>query len=45
MDKAKESGLDIKVTRWNVRGVRQLAKLKQVMNRIKDLKSQIVFLQ
>uniref|UniRef100_A0A669DA51 Reverse transcriptase domain-containing protein n=1 Tax=Oreochromis niloticus TaxID=8128 RepID=A0A669DA51_ORENI len=36
---------DIKVTSWNVRGLRKLIKLKQVISRIKQLKSKIVFLQ
>lgn len=36
---------DIKITSWNVRGLKKLIKLKQVMNRIKHLKSKIVFLQ
>lgn len=35
----------IKITSWNVRGLREIAKIKQVLNRIKQLKSQIVFLQ
>lgn len=45
MEKTKQSRLDTKITSWNVRGIRKLAKLKQVMNRIKFLKSKIVFLQ
>jgi len=46
MEKTKQnSSLDIKITSWNVRGMRKLAKLKQVLNRIKYLKSKIVFLQ
>lgn len=36
---------DIKVTSWNVRGLRKLTKVKQVLNRIKQLKSKIIFLQ
>uniref|UniRef100_A0AAQ5X3B6 exodeoxyribonuclease III n=1 Tax=Amphiprion ocellaris TaxID=80972 RepID=A0AAQ5X3B6_AMPOC len=36
---------DIKITSWNVRGLRRLIKLKQVINRIKQLKSKIIFLQ
>lgn len=36
---------NIKITSWNVRGVRDLAKIKQVLNRIKQLKSHIIFLQ
>lgn len=44
MEKIKDS-LDIKITSWNVRGIRELAKLKQVLNRIKHLKSKIFFLQ
>ncbi len=36
---------EIKITRWNVRGLRKLTKLKQVINRLKHLGSKIVFLQ
>lgn len=36
---------DIKITSWNVRGLRKRIKLKQVINRIKQLKSKIIFLQ
>lgn len=39
------SSLNIEITCWNVRGMRKLAKLKQVLDRIKYLKSKIVFLQ
>lgn len=35
----------IKITSWNVRGLRKRIKLKQVINRIKQLKSKIIFLQ
>ena len=35
----------IKITSWNVRGLREIAKIKQVLNRIRQLKCQIVFLQ
>ena len=35
----------IKITSWNVRGLREIAKIKQVLNRLKQLKSQVVFLQ
>lgn len=35
----------VKITSWNVRGLREIAKLKQVFNRIRQLRSQIVFLQ
>lgn len=41
----KVSGFKIIITSWNVRGIRKLIKLKQVLNRIKYLKSKIVFLQ
>lgn len=40
-----QSIFNIKATSWNVRGLRKLTKLKQVINRIKQLKSKIVFLQ
>lgn len=36
---------DIKITSWNVRGMRKPIKLKQVINRIKELRSKIVFIQ
>lgn len=36
---------EIKITSWNVRGLRKLTKLKQVINRLKHLRSKIVFLQ
>ena len=42
---SQSSSLDIKVTSWNVRGRRKLAKLKQVLNRVKYLEYKIVFLQ
>ena len=46
MEKSKQkSSQDIKITCWNVRGMRKLAKMKQVLNRIKYLKSKIIFLQ
>lgn len=37
--------MEVIVSSWNVRGIRKLAKLKQVMNRLKHFKSKIVFLQ
>lgn len=38
--------LDIRVTSWNVRGLKKnLIKLKQAISRIKQLKSQIIFPQ
>lgn len=37
--------LDIKIISWNVHGMRKLAILKQVLDRIKYLKSKIIFLQ
>lgn len=40
-----EQTSDIKITSWNVRGMRKLTKLKQVMARIKQLKSKIIFIQ
>lgn len=36
---------EIKITSWNVRGLNKLVKLKRVLDRIKLLKSQIIFLQ
>lgn len=36
---------EIKITCWNVRGLRKLVKLKQVINRLKQFRSKIVFLQ
>uniref|UniRef100_A0A671UG02 exodeoxyribonuclease III n=1 Tax=Sparus aurata TaxID=8175 RepID=A0A671UG02_SPAAU len=36
---------NIKITSWNVRGLRKITKLKQVMSRIRHLKSKIIFLQ
>lgn len=36
---------DLQFTSWNVRGLNKLVKLKQVMNRIQQLKAKIVFLQ
>ena len=36
---------EIKITCWNVRGLRKLTKLKQIINRLKHLRSKIVFLQ
>ena len=39
------SGLDIKFTSWNCRGLQKLKKVKQVMGRLKDLQSRIIFLQ
>uniref|UniRef100_A0A3B5R0Z3 Reverse transcriptase domain-containing protein n=1 Tax=Xiphophorus maculatus TaxID=8083 RepID=A0A3B5R0Z3_XIPMA len=41
----KGNGLNIKITSWNVRGIRKLNKLKQVLDRLKYLKSKIIFLQ
>lgn len=36
---------ELKITSWNVRGLNKLVKLKQVMNRIRQIKAQVVFLQ
>lgn len=36
---------ELQFTSWNVRGLNKLLKLKQVMNRIKQLKAKIIFLQ
>lgn len=36
---------DLKFTSWNVRGVAKLIKLKQVITRLKQLESSIVFIQ
>lgn len=35
----------IKITTWNVRGLGKLSKVKQVMTRLKHLKSTVIFLQ
>lgn len=35
----------IKITTWNVRGLGILSQLKQVMTRLKHLKSAVIFLQ
>lgn len=37
--------LEIKMTTWNCRGLRKLKKVKQVMGRLKDMQSKIIFLQ
>ena len=37
--------LEIKFTSWNCRGLQKLKKVKQVMRRLKDLHSNIIFLQ
>lgn len=39
------SSLKVKFTSWNYRGLNNITKVKQVMNRIKFLQSKIVFLQ
>lgn len=39
------SEIKIKITSWNCRGLRKLKKVKQVMNRVKSMQSNIVFLQ
>ncbi len=36
---------ELEVISWNVRGLRKLVKLKQVMNRLKQYRPKIVFLQ
>lgn len=36
---------DLRFTSWNVQGLNKLTKLKQVMNRLKNLHSKIIFLQ
>lgn len=36
---------DVKISSWNVRGLNKLVKLKQVLGRIIQMKSKIVFLQ
>lgn len=46
MEKTKQkNSLITNFVSWNVRGMRKIAKIKQVINRIKFLKSKIVFLQ
>lgn len=37
--------LEIKMTSWNCRGLQKLKKVKQVMRRLKDMHSKIIFLQ
>lgn len=37
--------LEIKFTSWNCRGLQNYIKLKQIMGRLKSIKSQIIFLQ
>ena len=39
------SNKNLKFTSWNVRGMVKLTKLKQVITRLKQLKSSIVFIQ
>lgn len=39
------SGLEIKFTSWNCRGLQKIKKLKQVMGRLTDLQSKVIFLQ
>ena len=39
------SNVNLKITSWNVRGVGKLAKMKQVLSRVKQLKSSVVYLQ
>ena len=39
------SVLGIKMSSWNCRGLQKLKKVKQVMGRLKDMQSQIIFLQ
>lgn len=36
---------DLRFTSWNVRGLNKITKLRQVMNRLKNLHSKIFFLQ
>lgn len=46
MEKTKSvNNFEIKVTCWNFRGLKKLTELKQVINRLKHLRSKIVFLQ
>lgn len=44
-DSVTQNISDIKITSWNVRGLRKLTKIKQVINRIRQLKSKIIFIQ
>lgn len=39
------SNVNLKFTSWNVRGLVKLAKMKQVLSRIKQIKSLVVYLQ
>lgn len=36
---------ELKISSWNTRGLNKLVKLKQVLNRIKQMKANIIFLQ
>ena len=38
-------GIQVKFTSWNCRGLNKITKVKQVINRLKQLQSKIVFLQ
>lgn len=38
-------GVNINFVSWNCRGLQQIRKIKQVMNKLKDMDSKIVFLQ
>lgn len=42
---AMTSGLHVKFTSWNCRGLQKIKKVKQVMRRLKDIQSKIIFLQ
>lgn len=38
-------GVKLNFVSWNCRGLQQLKKIKQVMNKIKDIDTKVVFLQ
>lgn len=37
--------LEVKCTSWNCRGLKSNKKIKEVMNKMKDLEAKIIFLQ
>lgn len=39
------NGSELKISSWNTRGLNKLVKLKQVLGRLKQMKSNIIFLQ
>lgn len=37
--------LNLKLVTWNCRGLQRFKKVKQVMNKLKDMESKLMFLQ